>query len=93
MTKILKYKIFPILVAVAVLPPCEKEPLGSGQMNELLQVRPLGTEMGGTGEGIGGEKVTAGRSETKGGKQRDGGRTGKSCWPCISAWWHLAGPI
>lgn len=47
-----------------------------------------------------GEKVTAGQSGTKrkeGGRreegQRGGGRTGKSCWPCISAWWHLAGPI
>lgn len=46
-----------------------------------------------TGEGKGGEKVTAGRRETKGGRQRGGDQTGKSCWPCISAWWHLTGPI
>lgn len=45
-----------------------------------------------SGEG-GGDKATAGQSETKGGRQRGGGQTGKSCWPCISAWWHLAGPI
>lgn len=33
------------------------------------------------------ETATRGRRETREVK----GRTGKSCWPCISAWWHLAG--
>lgn len=37
-------------------------------MNELLQLRPLGKEGGAQEKAQGGEKVTGGQSETKGGR-------------------------